>query len=147
MLCIGAFEFSKSSFLVAKRYGNRGDQRCRDVSLLPRLNKLSKNVSRLGLAPHAHVGDGKAATRQTSCLLRFGVKCDRFRKIAFLAIGSGQDRIQIKVIWIELECPLAFNNCIVSAVVSEVGSSGNVAGDRRYGIEFLGFEDKLETVF
>src|SRR4029450_11421942 len=113
VLCIGAFEFSKSSFLVAKRDGNRGDQRCRDVSLLSCLQKLSKKILRLDLAAHARVGDGKAATRQMRCLLSFGVKRNRFRETALLAICGGQDRIQIKVIRIELERPLAFVSGVI----------------------------------
>ena len=74
--------------------------------------------------------DGKAAAWEMRCLLSFGVKRDRFVEIAFLAIRGGQNRIQIKVIWIELECSLAFDNCIINAVVSQIGSGGNVACDR-----------------
>ena len=65
-----------------------------------------------------------------SCLLGFGVERDRFGEVPFLAIGSGKSRIQIKVIWIELERPLALDDCVVDAVVGQVGGGGNVAGDR-----------------
>ena len=79
-------------------------------------------------------------------LLGFGVKRDRFRKIALLAIGGSQNRIQIKVIWIELERSLAFNNCVVNAVVSQIRGSHDVANDRRYRIQFLSLQDQLKTV-
>ena len=108
-----------------------GDQRRRNISLLPGLQKLRKNILRLRLAAHARVGDGKAATRQMRCFLGFSVKRDRFREIAFLAIRGGKNRIQIKVIWIELKRPLTFNNCIIDAVVGQIGGGGDVANDRR----------------
>src|SRR4029077_15147817 len=132
------------SFFVAKRDGNRGNQRCRDVSLLSCLQKLNKNILRVDVAAHARVGDSKTATRQMRRLLGFGIKGDCFRKIPLLALRGGQDRIQIKVIWIELERSLAFDNCIVNAVVSQVGGGGYVAGDRRHGIQFLSLEDQLK---
>src|SRR6266446_9321233 len=134
-----AFEPAESFFFVAKGDINCGDHRRRDVSLLPRLQELSKNISRLYLAAHARVGDGKAAAREMRRLLGFGVERDRFREIALLAIGGGKIRIQIKVIWIKLERPLALDNCIVDAVVGQVGSGGNVAGDGRHRIQFLSF--------
>ena len=68
------------------------------------------------------------------CLLGFGVERNRFREIALLAVGGGKIRIQIKVIRIEQERPLALTNCVVDLVVSELGSGGNVAGDRRHRI-------------
>ena len=68
------------------------------------------------------------------CLLGLGVERDRFREIALLAIRSSQNRIQIKVIRIELERSLAFSNCVVNAVVSQVRGGGDVANDRRYRI-------------
>src|SRR6266513_4192066 len=129
-----AFKPAESFFFIAK-----GDVNCRyhgrrDVSLLPRLQELSKNISRLHFAAHAHVGNGKATAREMRCLLGFGVERDRFREVPFLAIGSGKIRIQIKVIWIELERPLALTNCLVDLVVSEVSGGGNVADDGRHRI-------------
>src|SRR5713101_9378616 len=67
-----AFEPAESFFFVAKRDVHCGDYRRRDVSLLPRSQELSKNISRLHLPAHARVGDGKAATRETRCLLEIG---------------------------------------------------------------------------
>ena len=98
------------------------------------------------LAAHARVSDGKAAAREMGRLLSFQVERDRFMEVPFLAIGGGQSRIQIKIIWIKLERPLALDNCIVDAVVSQVGGGGNVTGDGRYRIQFLSFEDKPESV-
>src|SRR6266446_8715164 len=121
-----AFEPAESFFFVAERDVNCGDHRRRDVSLLPRLQKLSKNILRLHLAAHARVGDGKAAAREMRRLLGFGVERDRFREIALLAIGGGKIRIQIKVIWIKLKRPLALGNCIVDTVISQVSGGGNV---------------------
>src|SRR5437762_12852834 len=103
MLFVGALEPAESVFFVAKRGRNCGNQRRRDVSRLPRLNKLRENVSRLRLLGHARVGDSKAATRQMRCFLGFGVKRDRFVEIALLAIRGGKSRIEIKIIWIQLE--------------------------------------------
>src|SRR6266581_388970 len=100
-----SLEPAESFFFVAKRDVNCGDHRRRDVSLLPRLQELSENISRLHLATHARVGDGKAAAWEMRCLLGFGVERDRFREIALLAIGGGQIRIEIKVIRIEQERP------------------------------------------
>src|SRR5438874_9996559 len=76
---------------------------CRNVSLLPFLHELSENIPRLDLPAHPRVGNGEAAAREVRCLLGFGVKCDRFGEVPLLAIGGGKIRIQIKVIWIELE--------------------------------------------
>src|SRR5262249_35274690 len=101
----------------------------RDVSLLPRSNKLSKNVLGLRLPAHAQVGDGKTATGEVRCFLGFGVKRYRFRKISLLAIRGSKNRIQVKVIWIELECSLAFHNRVVNAVIGQVARGGNIAGD------------------
>src|SRR6266446_1837084 len=64
-----AFEPAESFFFVAKGDINCGDHRRRDVSLLPRLQELSKNISRLYLAAHARVGDGKAAAREMRCIV------------------------------------------------------------------------------
>ena len=111
------------------------------------MQKLSENISRLRLPAHARVGDGKAAAREMRCLLGFGVKRDRFGEVAFLAIGGGKIRIQIKVIWIELERPLALTNCLVDLVVSQVGGGGNVAGDGRHRIQFLSFQHKPQPFF
>src|SRR6266705_2730649 len=130
----GALEPAESFLFFAKRDVNRGDHRRRDISLLPGLEKLSKNISRLRLPAHPDVGNGKAATREMRRILDFGVESDRFGEVAFLAIRSGKIRIQIKVIWIELERPLAFANCVVYLVVGEVGGSGNIARDRRHRI-------------
>ena len=135
-----AFEPAESFFFVAKGDINCGDHWRRDVSLLPYLQELSKNISCLHLATHARVGDGKAAARKVRCLLGFGIERDCFREIALLAIGSGKIRIQIKVIRIEQERPLALINCIVDAVIGEVGGCGNVAGDRRHGVQFLSLQ-------
>ena len=104
---------------------------CRNVSLLPFLHELSENIPRLDLPAHPRVGNGEAAAREVRCLLGFGVKCDRFGEVPLLAIGGGKILIQIKVIWIELERPLAFDNCLVDLVVGQVGGGGNVAGDGR----------------
>src|SRR4029077_20715563 len=102
---------------------------CRNVSLLPFLYELSENIPRLDFPAHAHVGNRKAAAREARCLLGFGVKCDRFGEVPLLAIGGGKIRIQIKVIWIELERPLALDNCLVDLVVGQEGGGGNVADD------------------
>src|SRR5882724_8131442 len=142
-----SLEPAKSFFFIAERDVNCGDHRRRDVSLLPRLQKLSKNISRLYLATHAQVGDGKPATRKIRCLLKFSVERDRFREIALLAIRGGKIRIQIKVIRIEQERSLALINCIVDAVVSQVSGSGNVARYRRHGIQFLSLQHKPEPLF
>src|SRR4249919_3043219 len=117
MLLVSDFEPTESFFFVTQGSGNSSDQRCRDVSLLPCLDKLSENVSRFGLPAHPGIGDGQAATRQMRCLLGFGVERNRFRKIVLLAIGGSQNRIQIKVIWIELERSLTFHNRVIDAVV------------------------------
>src|SRR5438094_10389103 len=129
-----AFEPAESFFLVAKRDVNCGDHRRRDISLFPGLQELSENILRLRLAAHSRVGDGEAATRETGRLLGFGVERDRFGEVPFLAISSCKIRIQIKVIWIELQRPLNLTNCIVDLVVGEVGSSGNVADDGRHRV-------------
>src|SRR6266480_6386595 len=71
-----AFEPAESFFFVGKGDINCGNHRRRDVSLLPRLQELSKNISRLRLATHARAGDGKPATREMRCLLGFGVEGD-----------------------------------------------------------------------
>src|SRR5438045_9589184 len=128
MLRVAAFQPTESFFFVAKRDANRGKQSCRNVSLLSCLNKSCKNISRVRLPAHARIGDGKAATRQMRCLLSFGVQRHRFREFALLAIRSRQNGIQIKVIRIELEGSLAFDNGVINAVISEVGSGGDVAG-------------------
>src|SRR6266480_4188404 len=77
-----AFEPAESFFFVAKGDINCGNYRRRDVSLLPRLEELSKNISGLHLPAHARVGDGKAAARKMRCLLGFTVESDRLREIA-----------------------------------------------------------------
>src|SRR5436189_1438721 len=97
MLRVAAFQPTESFFFAAKCDANRGNQRCRDVSLLSCLNKSCKNISRVRLPAHARIGDGKAATRQIRCVLGSCVKRDRVVEIAFLAIRGGQNRIQIKV--------------------------------------------------
>src|SRR5437773_3214227 len=130
----GAFEPAESFFFFAKRDVNRGDHRRRDISLFPGLQELSENILRLRLSAHASVGDGKAAAREMGRLLGFGVKRDRFGEVPFLAIGSGKIRIQIKVIWIELQRPLTLTDCLVDLVVSKVGGGGNVADDGRHRI-------------
>src|SRR6266567_7040073 len=130
----GALEPAKSFLFFAKRDVNRGDHRRRDISLLPGLEKLSKSISRLHLPAHPDVGNRKAATREMRRILRFRVESDCFVEVSFLAIRSGKSRIQIKVIWIELERPLALTNCVVDLVVGEVGSSGNITCDRRHRI-------------
>src|SRR5437667_9558395 len=130
----GALEPAESFLFLAQRDVNRGDHRRRDISLLPGLEKLSKNISRLSLPAHPDVGNRKAATREMRRILGFGVESDRFDEVAFLAICRGEGRIQIKVIWIELERPLALTNCLADLVVSEVGGSGNVTRDRRHRI-------------
>src|SRR5690348_12613303 len=99
MLCISPFQPAESCVFVAKGDENRGNQRCGDVSVFSYLQKLSKNVPRVGLAAYACVGDSKTATRQTRCLLGFAVERDRFSEIPFLAMRRSQHRIQIKVIW------------------------------------------------
>src|SRR5205823_10281797 len=110
------------------------------------LQKLNKNILRVDVAAHARVGDSKAATRQMRRLLGFGVERNRFREIAFLAIRGRQHRIQIKVIWIELKGSLPFRNRVIDAVVGQVRGGGNVADDRRHGIQFLSLEEQLKTV-
>src|SRR5438552_6306822 len=130
----GALEPAESFLFFAKRDVNRSDHRRRDISLLPGLEKLSKNISRLRLPAHPVVGNGKPATGAMRRILGFGVESDRFVEIALLAIGRSKNRIQIKVIWIELERPLTLTNCVVDLVVGEVGSSGNVTCDRRHRI-------------
>src|SRR5207244_12466519 len=127
----GAVEPAESFFFVTEGDVNRSDDGSRDVSLLPSLKKLSKNILRLHFATHARVGDGKAAAREMGRLLGFGVKRDRFGEVPFLPIGSGKVRIQIKVIWIELQRPLTLTNCLVDLVVSQVGGGGNIADDGR----------------
>src|SRR5215472_16107408 len=97
MLLVGALEPAESFFFVAKRDRHRGDQRCRDVSLLSRLNKSCKNISRVRLPAHARVGDSKAVTRQIRCVLGSCIKRDRIVEITLLAISGGQNRIQVKV--------------------------------------------------
>src|SRR5437016_272765 len=130
----GALEPAESFLFFAKRDVNSRDHRRRDISLLRGLEKLSKNISRLRLPAHPIVGNGKPATGEMGRILGLGVERDRFGEVPFLAVGSGKIRIQIKVIWIELERPLALTNCVVDLVVGEVGSSGNVARDRRHRI-------------
>src|SRR5215469_1932037 len=112
MLSVGAFEPAESFLLVTKRGVDRRDQRRGDVSLLAGLHKLSKDVSRFHLPAHTGVGDSKAATRQMRSVLCLSVERDRVRKIPFLPIRSGQNRIQIKVIWVELKRSLTFDDCI-----------------------------------
>src|SRR5690242_16771562 len=80
-------------------------------------------------------------------LLGFCVKRDRFWEIPLLAIAGGQNRIQVKVIRIELECPLTFDNGIINAVIRQIGSAAKIARDRRHRIQFLSFEDKSKTLF
>src|SRR5690242_17397702 len=118
MLRVGPFQPPKSCVFVAKRDENRGNQRCGDVSVLSYLQKLFQNILRVRLAAHARVGDSKTATRQTRCLLGFGVERDRFSEIPFLAMRRSQNRIQIKVIWIELERSLTFDDRVANAVTS-----------------------------
>src|SRR4029077_8690968 len=91
--------------------------------------------------------NGEAAAREVRCLLGFGVKCDRFGEVPLLAIGGGKIRIQIKVIWIELERPLALHYCLVDLVVGQVGGGGNVTGDGRQGIQCLSFQHKPQPFF
>jgi hypothetical protein len=79
------------------------------------------------------------------CLLGLRVKRDRLIEIALLAIRSGENRIEIKVIWIELERSLTFDNRVVNTVIGQIGGRCNVAGDRRYGIQLLSLQDKLKT--
>src|SRR5438874_6611070 len=102
---------------------------CRNVSLLPFLHELSENIPRLDLPAHPRVGNGEAAAREVRCLLGFGVKCDRFGEVPLLAIGGGKIRIQIKVIGMELEGPLASDNGSADLVVVKVGGVGNVVGE------------------
>src|SRR5215472_2961091 len=134
VLRIGAVEPAESFFLFAERDVNGGDHRRRDISFLPGLQKLRKNILCLCLPAHARVGDGKTATWELGCLLSFGVKRDRFCKVAFLPIRGGKIRIQVKVIWIELQRPLTLGNRIIDAIVSQVRSGGNVANDGRHWI-------------
>src|SRR5438552_283955 len=140
VLSKGAVEPAESFFFVAKGDINCGNHRRRDVSLLPRLQELSKNISRLRLPAHARVGDGKPAAREIRCLLGFSVERDRFGEVALVAIGGRKIRIQIKVIRIEQKRPLALINCIVDAAVSQVGGGGNVASDGRHGIQLLSLQ-------
>ena len=98
------------------------------------MEKLSENILRFHLPAHARVGDGKTATGEMRRLLRFGVERDRFSEVALIAIGGSKIRIQVEVIRIEQERPLALINSIVDAVVSQIGSGSNVAGDRRHGV-------------
>ena len=81
------------------------------------------------------------------CLLGFIVERDRFGEVSILSIGGGKIRIQVKVIWIELQRPLALDNCVVDAVVGQIGGGGNVAGDGRDRIQFLSFQHKAEPFF
>ena len=97
----GALEPAKSFFFLAERDVNCRDRLRRDVSGLPFLQELIENLPCLGLLAHPRVGDGKAATRETLLLLSFRVERNRFCEISFLAVGGGQIRIQIKVMWIE----------------------------------------------
>jgi len=90
MLRVGAFEPAKSFFFFAQRDVNGRDDRRRDISLLPGLEKLGKNISRLHLATHPVVGDGKAATRKMRRILGLDVESDCFGEVAFLAIRSGK---------------------------------------------------------
>ena len=98
------------------------------------MNKLGQNISCLYLLAHTRIGNGKAATREMRCVLCFRVKRDCFIEIAFLAIRGGENRIEIKVIWIKLERSLAFDNCVVNAVVAQVGGGSDVADDGRHRI-------------
>src|SRR4030095_12273986 len=99
-----------------------------------RLQNLSKNTSGFYLSAHPVVGNGKATTRKMRRILCFTVECNRLRKIALLAIGGGKIRIEVKVIRIELKCPLALINCLVNLIVGEIGGGGDIANDGRYGI-------------
>src|SRR5262245_54723960 len=134
MFLVGALEPAESFFFVAQRDRHGGNQWCRYVSLLSCLNKSCKNISRVRLAAHARIGDSKAAARQIRCVLGSCVKSDRVVEIPLLAVGGGQNRIQVKVIWIKLERSLAFDNGVIDAIVSQVGGRGDVAGDRRHRI-------------
>ena len=78
------------------------------------------------------------------CLLGFGVESDRIGEVPFLAIGCGEIRIQIKVVWIELKCPLTFTDCLIDSIVGKIGGGGNVAGNGRDRIQFLSFQNKLK---
>src|SRR5207249_2468016 len=115
------------------RYKLRQSQAPRRIAS-PRLQELSKNISRLYLPAHARVGDGKPAAREIRCLLDFSVERDRFGEVALVAIGGRKIRVQVKVIRIEQKRPLPFIDCIVDAVVSQVRGGGNVTNDRRHGI-------------
>ena len=101
MLLVRALKPAECFFFVAKGHVNCSYHRRGDVSLLPRLQELSKNTSCLHFATHAQVGDAKAAAREVRCLLGFRVERDRFREVALLAIGGSKVRIQVKIIGIE----------------------------------------------
>ena len=68
-------------------------------------------------------------------------------EVPLLAIGSSKIQIQIKVISIELERPLALDNCLVDLVVGQEGGGGNVADDGRQGIQCLSFEHEPQPFF
>src|SRR5216117_1943624 len=122
---------------LAITYARMGRQmEAQDIlaQLLQAREKLSENILRFHLPAHARVGDGKTATGEMRRLLRFGVERDRFSEVALIAIGGSKIRIQVEVIRIEQERPLALINSIVDAVVSQIGSGSNVAGDRRHGV-------------
>jgi len=117
-----ALEPAESFFFFAERDVNCRDQKALKRIASPFLQKLSENISRLRLPTHPGIGNGKPATREMGRLLGFGVERDRFREFPFSRYAAARIRIQIKVIWIELQRPLALTNCVVDLVIGEVGA-------------------------
>ena len=98
------------------------------------MDKLRQNLLRVSLSAHPGIGNRETTAWEMGRLLGVAVESNGFRKLSLLAIRGRQNRIQIKVIWIELERALTLANCIVYLVVREVGGGGNVAVDGRYRI-------------
>src|SRR5438105_14384286 len=82
MLRVSAFEPAKSFFFFGQRDVNGRDDRRRDISLLPGLEKLGKNISRLHLPTPPVVADGKAAPAKLRRILSLDGESDSLDDVA-----------------------------------------------------------------
>ena len=87
-----------------------------------------KDSSRIALTAHYRVGDGESRLGTASCFLCFFVEDRRPQVIALLSVSSGQNRVAINVIWIELESPFCLANSFINLAVRD-GNPRDPAAD------------------
>ena len=94
------------------------------------LHELIENFLGLGWFAHADISDSETGAGEMPDTLRFGIKVDRFRKVSIFPVGRGKIRIEIEIIWIELQRSLSFDDGIVDSVVGQIRGGGDVTDNR-----------------